>query len=178
MVSFKSHDILSNGRNAFKCAICLEEARQSTAFRLPCKHSFHAECLAAWLRKAKSATCPLCRYSLYYAHCGCRFQLRRITGGREVTIRQLSGCCCDAQPARRGLLGWGDWRDYLVFLLVSILLGILEGFFLQWLIGHIAMLELLKNDGPFFCVVVMCTAASHFAVFKVLQWLARQDEVV
>ncbi len=40
------------------CAVCLEphEARASA---LRCGHTFHAECIARWLERAR--TCPMCR---------------------------------------------------------------------------------------------------------------------
>mmetsp|Transcript_1961 Transcript_1961/g.6477 ORF Transcript_1961/g.6477 Transcript_1961/m.6477 type:complete len:393 (-) Transcript_1961:347-1525(-) len=45
------------------CAVCMEELVASTlAVRLPCRHTFHEECLRAWL--SKHNTCPTCRAKL------------------------------------------------------------------------------------------------------------------
>ena len=41
------------------CSICLQECEDET--RLPCGHTFHAECLVPWLWK--SSSCPNCRFS-------------------------------------------------------------------------------------------------------------------
>ena len=42
------------------CAICLIDLRPGCEVRrLPCAHTFHAECVATWLRS--KSTCPLCR---------------------------------------------------------------------------------------------------------------------
>ncbi|MBA0570965.1 hypothetical protein Golob_004563 [Gossypium lobatum] len=43
------------------CAICLEElAMGSEAVCMPCSHTFHDICIAAWLKKKKR--CPYCRF--------------------------------------------------------------------------------------------------------------------
>lgn len=43
-----------------RCAVCMEELVASTlAVRLPCRHTFHEECLRAWL--SKHNTCPCLR---------------------------------------------------------------------------------------------------------------------
>lgn len=45
------------------CAVCLEEmVVGSEGSKMPCKHVFHGNCIAAWLRKAN--LCPLCRFQL------------------------------------------------------------------------------------------------------------------
>ncbi|KAG6422334.1 hypothetical protein SASPL_118902 [Salvia splendens] len=48
------------------CSICLEDFDISSdaASVTPCKHYFHKDCLAPWLRKKK--TCPMCRRELPY----------------------------------------------------------------------------------------------------------------
>lgn len=45
------------------CAVCKDdfEVAQET-IELPCKHSFHNECILPWL--TQSGTCPVCRYEL------------------------------------------------------------------------------------------------------------------
>ncbi|XP_057777259.1 E3 ubiquitin-protein ligase MPSR1-like [Salvia miltiorrhiza] len=43
-----------------QCAICLEEWEK--AKRMPCKHSFHGECIENWLNIHGS--CPICRYEM------------------------------------------------------------------------------------------------------------------
>jgi len=46
-----------------ECPICLKKfEREETFSSLPCKHSFHSECLLPWLQKTSS--CPLCRAEL------------------------------------------------------------------------------------------------------------------
>ena len=46
------------------CSICLESYEIGEKLRkLPCQHTFHAECVDTWLTK-KSGTCPLCRTQL------------------------------------------------------------------------------------------------------------------
>ncbi|KAB2062966.1 hypothetical protein ES319_A10G185300v1 [Gossypium barbadense] len=45
------------------CAICLEEvAMGSEAVCMPCSHTFHDICIAAWLKKKKR--CPYCHFKL------------------------------------------------------------------------------------------------------------------
>ncbi|MBA0780416.1 hypothetical protein Gotri_004516 [Gossypium trilobum] len=45
------------------CAICLEElAMGSEAVCMPCSHTLHDICIAAWLKKKKR--CPYCRFKL------------------------------------------------------------------------------------------------------------------
>merc|ERR1712196_342046 len=48
-------------RELRNCAVC-QEAFGAKAVRLPCRHYFHKECVAPWLRK--SSTCPLCRHPI------------------------------------------------------------------------------------------------------------------
>jgi uncharacterized Zn finger protein (UPF0148 family) len=46
-----------------KCPVCLKEYTQSeTVKKLPCNHTFHADCILPWLSKTNS--CPLCRFEL------------------------------------------------------------------------------------------------------------------
>lgn len=46
------------------CAICAEMHTDKQLSRtLPCKHSFHAECIDKWLL-CRSAVCPICRFNL------------------------------------------------------------------------------------------------------------------
>ncbi|EER04155.1 conserved hypothetical protein, partial [Perkinsus marinus ATCC 50983] len=51
------------------CAICLEgynpvtrEFPRSWAARLRCGHTYHHDCIAAWLKK--DGSCPLCRHNV------------------------------------------------------------------------------------------------------------------
>jgi hypothetical protein len=42
------------------CAVCQTDATEGDAFRsLPCKHSYHVECIDTWLKSNR--TCPLCK---------------------------------------------------------------------------------------------------------------------
>ncbi|KAI8619221.1 hypothetical protein BC830DRAFT_810258 [Chytriomyces sp. MP71] len=43
------------------CVIC-QEAHSSEAVRLECAHSFHAQCIGAWM--LLNASCPVCRYEV------------------------------------------------------------------------------------------------------------------
>ncbi|KAJ8665263.1 hypothetical protein QAD02_006925 [Eretmocerus hayati] len=46
-----------------QCPICLRDFEKGNiAKSLPCKHTFHKECIEPWLEKTNS--CPLCRYEL------------------------------------------------------------------------------------------------------------------
>lgn len=45
------------------CAICLEPYQEGEILTaLPCKHHFHVECAAGWMRRARH--CPLCRQDI------------------------------------------------------------------------------------------------------------------
>lgn len=44
------------------CPICTESLSGAKAVYLPCKHSFHNDCLVPWLRVRN--TCPVCRHEL------------------------------------------------------------------------------------------------------------------
>jgi len=47
------------------CTICLDDYEVGDKLRcLPCRHAFHANCIAKWLIE-RSATCPLCNVELY-----------------------------------------------------------------------------------------------------------------
>lgn len=48
-----------------QCAICLSSIRVGGEKRicvLPCKHTFHADCIKPWIRRV--ANCPLCKHEL------------------------------------------------------------------------------------------------------------------
>jgi hypothetical protein len=45
------------------CSVCLESLLNKKVIYLPCKHYFHSACLNMMI-KAKTYTCPLCRYNL------------------------------------------------------------------------------------------------------------------
>jgi hypothetical protein len=51
------------------CAVCQEPFRSADeVLKLPCRHCYHASCLAAWLQR--QASCPLCRASVGASHGG------------------------------------------------------------------------------------------------------------
>ncbi|CAJ1935229.1 unnamed protein product [Cylindrotheca closterium] len=56
--------IICEGPCAHECAICLEAMPPGTKVRiLPCRHSFHEDCIVGWLNEGKT-TCPLCKFDL------------------------------------------------------------------------------------------------------------------
>lgn len=48
------------------CSICLE-GLDINAYKMPCNHMFHHQCIVTWLQN--SHMCPLCRYPLPSANC-------------------------------------------------------------------------------------------------------------
>ncbi|XVF03380.1 hypothetical protein REPUB_Repub04eG0256000 [Reevesia pubescens] len=45
------------------CMICLDELNvESYAFRMPCSHTFHDDCIKRWLKQ--SHYCPICRFEM------------------------------------------------------------------------------------------------------------------
>ncbi|MBA0843291.1 hypothetical protein Goarm_000493 [Gossypium armourianum] len=45
------------------CMICLEELEVGfDAFRMPCSHTFHGDCIEKWLRHGHC--CPICRFKI------------------------------------------------------------------------------------------------------------------
>jgi len=61
-------DVLGHGRRLYatECAICLEAWEPVDKIKVtPCKHAFHEECLARWLKDAD--TCALCRQDVVSA---------------------------------------------------------------------------------------------------------------
>jgi len=56
--------IICEGPCSHECAICLECMPPETKVRiLPCRHSFHEDCIVGWLNEGKT-TCPLCKFDL------------------------------------------------------------------------------------------------------------------
>lgn len=56
--------IICEGPCSHECAICLECMPPGTKVRiLPCRHSFHEDCIVGWLNEGKT-TCPLCKFDL------------------------------------------------------------------------------------------------------------------
>lgn len=50
-------------KSSTKCPVCLIPYETSgTILELPCRHTFHSECILPWLRKTNS--CPTCRHEL------------------------------------------------------------------------------------------------------------------
>lgn len=53
---FKNQDITD-------CSVCKDEFEiDQTLVQMPCKHSYHPECIEPWLKT--NGTCPICRYSI------------------------------------------------------------------------------------------------------------------
>ncbi|GJN11787.1 hypothetical protein PR202_ga30025 [Eleusine coracana subsp. coracana] len=45
-----------------ECRVCLSRIRAGEATRrLPCRHTFHRDCVDRWLQTSCKRTCPLCR---------------------------------------------------------------------------------------------------------------------
>jgi hypothetical protein len=56
--------VICEGPSSHECAICLETMPIGTTVRiLPCRHSFHHECITGWLKEEKY-TCPMCKFDL------------------------------------------------------------------------------------------------------------------
>lgn len=56
--------IICEGPHSHECAICLEDMPPGTKVRiLPCRHSFHEDCIVSWLNEGKHI-CPLCKFDL------------------------------------------------------------------------------------------------------------------
>ena len=52
--------MLQNDEQDAECKICLVEYEAGDSIRrIPCLHSFHVDCVDAWL--ANHRTCPICR---------------------------------------------------------------------------------------------------------------------
>ncbi|CAG9762627.1 unnamed protein product [Ceutorhynchus assimilis] len=50
-------------QTGLQCPVCLKEyCKGETVKKMPCKHTFHPECILPWLSKTNS--CPLCRDEL------------------------------------------------------------------------------------------------------------------
>jgi hypothetical protein len=45
-----------------ECMICQEMISDGKAFTTPCKHSFHADCITAWVSRSGTRTCPQCNF--------------------------------------------------------------------------------------------------------------------
>jgi hypothetical protein len=56
---------ICEGPSSHECAICLEAMPIGTTVRiLPCRHSFHHDCIVGWLNEDKH-TCPMCKFDLF-----------------------------------------------------------------------------------------------------------------
>jgi len=79
-----------------KCTICHEPADEQTQniMELPCKHSFHKNCIVPWLQQ--NAACPNCRApTVLESNNG---QLRAVVG--PPVLHQKSSCGTSCAPAR------------------------------------------------------------------------------
>ena len=55
---------IREGPSSHECVICLENMPVGTKVRiLPCRHSFHHECIIGWLNEGKY-NCPMCKFDL------------------------------------------------------------------------------------------------------------------
>ncbi len=55
--------LIRNEEDEFDCPVCLKTCEQDeVSCRLPCKHSFHKDCILPWLKRTNS--CPMCRHEL------------------------------------------------------------------------------------------------------------------
>lgn len=55
-------DIKVHTPKVLNCAICLDDIESDVQF-LPCIHSFHGECINAWIRE--QPVCPICKVPVY-----------------------------------------------------------------------------------------------------------------
>ena len=60
VISVRSADCVTSNI----CPICWQNIYTDACYGLPCKHSFHQNCLAAWKRCQSAACCPVCNSSL------------------------------------------------------------------------------------------------------------------
>ncbi|XP_062227899.1 E3 ubiquitin ligase BIG BROTHER-related-like [Phragmites australis] len=61
---YKSSGFFSRKTNHEDCPICLNTFRhRESLITLPCKHNYHAVCVAKWLKIEK--TCPVCKYEVF-----------------------------------------------------------------------------------------------------------------
>ncbi|KAG8360400.1 hypothetical protein FVEN_g2097 [Fusarium venenatum] len=61
------HPLWANMEANMTCVICLEEFTDTDNVRhLPCEHTFHSGCIAAWYLAAHD-TCPVCAYDFVLA---------------------------------------------------------------------------------------------------------------
>ncbi|KAL5230964.1 hypothetical protein ABZP36_029740 [Zizania latifolia] len=101
------------------CAVCLAEFREGERLRRlpPCLHSFHIDCIDAWLCAA--ATCPLCRAPVAVAtHPQSPHTAINIPTDIGSRRRQDGDGVQDQQPMRRSLSldSCADKHLYLAFL--------------------------------------------------------------
>ena len=55
--------ILRKNSNFENCSVCKDDFElEQQIVNLPCKHSFHEDCLSPWLTERNS--CPTCRFEL------------------------------------------------------------------------------------------------------------------
>lgn len=74
---------ICDGPSSHECAICLEAMPIGTTVRiLPCRHSFHHECIVGWLNEDKH-TCPMCKFDLFQ-----HFEEQK--QAKEIMLPQLS----------------------------------------------------------------------------------------
>jgi len=92
-----TRDQSSVGAEEHVCSVCLDDFEDDTEITaLPCRHTFHTDCILPWLTERQSK-CPLCKFDVL----------------QHIREQQNSDDACgDAATAGRGASWWDRARRY------------------------------------------------------------------